>query len=81
MSRMPYVSLDRQPEGYRLKVMELHCGPIPAQRLAEMGVQVGAVLRVQRSAPLGGPLLIEVHGSLVALGRRLAHGVLTRTLP
>lgn len=77
----PYVRLDCQPEGCQAKVMELHCASVPAQRLAEMGVHVGAVLRVQRSAPLGGPLLIEVQGSLVALGRRLAHHVLTRTLP
>lgn len=78
---MPDVTLDNQPEGSRAKVTELRCGPTVSQRLAEIGVQVGAVLRVQRSAPLGGPLLVEVHGSLVALGRRLAHGVLTRTLP
>ena len=80
-SNPPDVRLDCQPEGGRAKVIELQCGPTPARRLAEMGILVGAVLRVQRSAPLGGPLLIEVQGSLVALGRRLAHRVLTQTLP
>ncbi len=49
------------------------------QRLSQMGIHVGDTLTVKRSAVLGGPLVIEVHGSEVALGRGMAKQVVVRS--
>jgi Fe2+ transport system protein FeoA len=45
-------------------------------RLRSMGIVPGARILVDRSAPLGGPLLIDVCGLKIALGRGVAAGVL-----
>ncbi len=41
-------------------------------RLRQLGLVPGDSLRVLRHAPLGGPLLVEVNGRSVALGREVA---------
>lgn len=45
-------------------------------KLNQYGLYVGDVVRVVRIAPLGGPLLIEVNGREIALGRALAKKIL-----
>lgn len=42
------------------------------QRLLDMGLTKGAMVRVVNAAPFNGPLEIEVRGSTLALGRGLA---------
>lgn len=74
------VRLDCLPKARWAEVVELSCGREATRRLVDMGIFVGAVLRVQRCAPLGGPVLVQVQGSLVALGRRLARQLTVRAL-
>jgi ferrous iron transport protein A len=45
-------------------------------RLATMGLLPGAILSVLNRGPLGGPLLVEVDGTRIALGRGVARKVL-----
>ena len=45
-------------------------------RLATMGLLPGVTLSVLNRAPLGGPLLVEIAGSRIALGRGVARKVL-----
>jgi ferrous iron transport protein A len=45
-------------------------------KLNQYGLYVGDVVRVLRIAPMGGPLLIEVNGREIALGRALAEKIL-----
>ncbi len=45
-------------------------------KLNQYGLYVGDVVRVVRVAPLGGPLLVEVNGREIALGRTLAEKIL-----
>ena len=45
-------------------------------RLTQYGLHVGDCLRVLRVAPMGGPLLIEVSGREIALGRSIAEMIL-----
>jgi ferrous iron transport protein A len=45
-------------------------------KLNQYGLYVGDVVRVLRVAPLGGPLLVEVNGREVALGRTVAEKIL-----
>lgn len=45
-------------------------------RLLKYGLHLGDRVRVLRSAPLGGPLLVEVNGREIAVGRELAEKIL-----
>ncbi len=75
------IPLDALPKANRAEVVDLPPGRGARRQLGDLGIFVGAVLRKERSAPLGGPVLVRVQGTLVALGRRLAHRVLVRILP
>jgi len=44
-------------------------------KLTQYGLYVGDFVRVLRIAPLGGPLLIEVNGREIALGRAVAEKI------
>jgi ferrous iron transport protein A len=44
-------------------------------RLRQYGLHLGDRVRVLRSAPLGGPLLLEVNGREIALGRGVAEKI------
>jgi len=41
-------------------------------KLRQYGLHIGDCIQVLRAAPLGGPLLVEVNGREVALGREVA---------
>jgi ferrous iron transport protein A len=73
-------TLDQMRAGQNVQVTEIAAGPGAAQQLAQLGVRAGATLSVRRSAPLGGPLLVDSGGTLVAIGRGMAHKVRVRTL-
>jgi ferrous iron transport protein A len=42
------------------------------RKLRQYGLHLGDTLHVLRSAPFGGPLLVEVNGRELALGRAVA---------
>lgn len=44
-------------------------------KLRQYGLHIGDCVRVLRSAPLGGPLLVEVNGREIALGRGVAEKI------
>ena len=46
------------------------------KKLMQYGLHLGDSLHVLRIAPLGGPILIEVNGREVALGRVVAEKIL-----
>jgi Fe2+ transport system protein FeoA len=73
--------LDTLPKASRAEVVRLLCDPPTIRRLADLGIVVGAVLSLHRSAPLGGPVVVGVQGSQVALGRQLARQMMVRILP
>jgi ferrous iron transport protein A len=45
-------------------------------KLNQYGLYVGDVVRILRVAPMGGPLLVEVNGRELALGRAVAEKIL-----
>ena len=49
------------------------------RKLRQYGLHVGDQVRVLRTAPLGGPLLIEVNGRELAIGRAVAEKILVET--
>jgi ferrous iron transport protein A len=59
-----------------LKVTALNGGKNLRARLAQYGLFPGDCLRVLRAAPMKGPLLVEVNGREIALGRGVAEKIL-----
>jgi ferrous iron transport protein A len=49
------------------------------RKLRHYGLHVGDELRVLRTAPLGGPLLVEVNGRELAFGRTVAEQIFVET--
>jgi Fe2+ transport system protein FeoA len=72
--------LDRVPSCTRVEVLAVTGDLAANRRLAQLGLLVGAQMQVLKSAPMGGPVLLEVRGSTVAVGRGLARSVTVRVL-
>ena len=70
------MTLDQLRPGERARVLRVEAAPALAQRLAEMGVLIGADVRMVRTAPLGDPLEIELHGYFLSIRKADARGVL-----
>ncbi len=69
-------TLERAVPGRPLRVADIRGGHEIRSRLATLGVLPGVVLQVVVKGPLGGPVLVEVDGSRLAIGRGLARQVL-----
>ena len=65
-----FCPLTLAPVGADLRLCQLCKGRRMARRLAELGLTPGVCLRVVQDA--GGPLLVSVRNSRVALGRGIA---------
>lgn len=50
------------------------------RRLADMGLTPGTEITVVRNAPFGGPIVVQVRGSSIALGRGVASKVFVRLI-
>lgn len=61
------------PVGARARLARCDIERISARRLRELGLTPGVELRVTQNA--GGPLLISVRGTRLALGRELARRI------
>jgi ferrous iron transport protein A len=69
------MSLLDAPHETWLKVASLEGGANVRARLSQHGLFTGDRIRVLRAAPLKGPLLIEVNGREIALGRGVAANI------
>ena len=69
-------SLDQVEENGIARVVDIRGGWGIRGRLGQMGIHPGDLLKVRRCGALGGPILIEVHGFQVALGRGIARRIL-----
>jgi ferrous iron transport protein A len=66
------VPLDRVGENRRAKVIDIQGGWGLKKRMGQMGIHPGDRIQVVRYGPFGGPMVIEVHGFQLALGRGVA---------
>lgn len=57
------------------KVAEIAGGMSVRSHLNTLGIHVGDVIKVVERAPFRGPILVEVKGSRVAIGRGVAQKV------
>jgi len=78
-SRQPAMPLAMASPGERLKVASVQGGCQAAQQLKEMGLLPGVELEVISAN--GGPMVVAVGGSRLALGRGVAHRVLVNPSP
>jgi ferrous iron transport protein A len=58
-----------------VSVVAIDSGRGIRSHLNTLGIHVGDHMTVVERAPFGGPVLVEVHGSRVAIGRGLARMV------
>jgi ferrous iron transport protein A len=70
-----FVDLETLPPGHRARVVRIEGGRGLVARLTRLGVVPGAEVKVVSRAPVGGPVLVEVNGAQVALGRGVARKV------
>lgn len=75
-----HCSLDCVPDACRAEVISIGGSTTSSGVLARLGIFAGAILLVHRTAPMGGPVLVEAQGSTVAVGRGLARQVVVRLL-
>jgi len=66
------MTLDNLKKGEELKVLEIQGGIGVRQHLNKLGIHVGDTIKIIQFAPFQGPLVIEIHGTEVALGRGVA---------
>jgi ferrous iron transport protein A len=69
-------TLDQMNENRKARVIDIQGGAGIRQRLSQMGIHPGDEITMLRFGALWGPILIEVHGSQVALGRGIASKVI-----
>ena len=68
--------LDEVGENKKAKVIDIQGGGAEKRRLSQMGIHPGDVVTVMRYGALRGPMVIEVHGFQLALGRGVASQIL-----
>jgi ferrous iron transport protein A len=72
MSEMGYIELTKAPCNQTLEVMAFSGDAVWERRFEAMGIRKGRHIRKIASQPFGGPVVIEVSGSKMSLGRNIA---------
>ena len=62
-------------KGRTVRLKSFQGGASLEHKLRQLGLLPGDTMRVLRRAPLGGPILIDVDGRAIALGRGIASKV------
>lgn len=73
-------TLDKKRAGEVVSVLQIEGGWDMTQRLNQMGIHVRDLVTIKRNAIFGGPVLIQIHGTEVALGRGMAKNVFVETV-
>jgi ferrous iron transport protein A len=68
---MGYIELSKAPCNQILEIMIVNDAGWE-KRLESMGIRKGRHIRKIASQPFGGPIVIEVNGSKISLGRNIA---------
>ena len=70
------VSLTSVKSGSKVRVIRVRGGLGIRQRLSCLGIHPGDSMLLQKSGFMQGPVLVNVHGNQVALGRGIAAKIL-----
>jgi ferrous iron transport protein A len=72
MSEMGNIELTKAPCNQTLEVMTFSGDADWEKRFEAMGIRKGRRIRKIASQPFGGPVVIEINGSKMSLGRNIA---------
>jgi len=75
------IYLSEADDHAELRILLIMGGWGVRRSLNQMGIQPGDRVRVLRRAPFGGPVLIDNHGTQVAVGRGMAEKIRVEVLP
>lgn len=70
------VSLTNIKTGSKVRVVRIRGGLGIRQRLSCLGIHPGDIIVLQKSGFMRGPVLVNIHGNQVALGRGVAAKIL-----
>lgn len=70
------MTLEQIEENRAARVIHIQGGCGIRRKLGHLGIHPGDLVRVVRHGPWGGPILMEVHGCQIALGRMIASRIL-----
>ena len=70
------MTLDQLGPGGEARVLDIRAGHGLRRRLNHLGIHPGDIIRLSGRGAFRGPLLVQVHGMQVALGRGVARHVL-----
>jgi ferrous iron transport protein A len=79
-SRNLGLSLDRVPLHCDIEILSLPNDAEQVRMLEQLGVREDERGRVRSAAPLGGPILLEIGGSAVAIARGVAKKIRVRVI-
>jgi len=63
------------PKGHTVRIVNYRGGRGVGFKLRQLGLSPGKEIKVLRYAPMGGPIMIDVEGRSVAIGRGIASRV------
>ncbi len=73
------MTLEHVELGHSARVVEIEGGRAVRSHLNNLGIHVGGDVVVVERAPFRGPVLIDVNGSRVALGRGVARKIVVHS--
>jgi len=68
------------PVGVRAQVVSLRGGFGLQRHLASLGIMPGKIVQKITTQPMGGPIMIEVGGARIAIGRGMAGRIVVRRM-
>ena len=74
------MGLDKVGVNNNVKILEIEGGWGIRQRLTQMGIHIGDKVVIKQNGMFGGPILIGVNNSEIALGRGMASRVKVEVL-
>lgn len=74
------MTLDQLTPGDEARVLDIQAGHGLLRRLNHLGIHLGDTIRLSGRGAFRGPLLVQIHGTQVALGRGIARRILVEPL-
>ncbi len=72
------LTLDQIKNDKEVVVVKIEGGWRIRQRLNQMGIHPNDRILIKRSGAMGGPILIQIHGTDVAIGRGMARKIVVK---
>ncbi|MFZ3070048.1 MAG: FeoA family protein [Anaerolineaceae bacterium] len=74
------MTLIEATDASQVKIVSFCVGRNAANKLYQLSLSPGVAVKVLRHAPIGGPIMIEVDGRAIALGRKIASHIMVEVI-